>query len=79
MHHPPPIDYLAKDYQGFRRVMLERMALLAPGWTERSPADKDLWRLSPKLIQLAISHQNEVARMTDRLDDFTNRYSRTSN
>lgn len=39
VHHPPPIDYLAKDYQGFRRVMLERMALLAPGWTERSSAD----------------------------------------
>lgn len=39
VHHPPPIDYLAKDYQGFRRVMLERMALLAPQWTERSSAD----------------------------------------
>lgn len=39
IHHPPPIDYLAKDYGGFRRVMLERMSLLAPGWTERSSAD----------------------------------------
>ena len=39
VHHAPPIDYLAKDYQGFRRLMLERMSLLAPGWTERLPAD----------------------------------------
>ncbi|MET0828498.1 MAG: putative baseplate assembly protein [Microbacterium sp.] len=39
VHHPPTIDYLAKDYQGFRRIMLERMALLAPDWTERSSAD----------------------------------------
>ena len=39
VHHPPPIDYLAKDYGGFRRVMLERMSLLAPSWTERSSAD----------------------------------------
>ncbi len=39
VHTAPPIDYLAKDYEGFRRIMLERMALLAPGWTERSPAD----------------------------------------
>jgi Baseplate J-like protein len=39
VHHAPPIDYLAKDYQGFRRLMLERMALLAPDWTERSSAD----------------------------------------
>jgi len=33
------VDYLAKDYQGFRRIMLERMSLLSPGWTERSAAD----------------------------------------
>ena len=35
----PEIDYLAKDYQGFRRLMLDRLSLLAPGWTERSEAD----------------------------------------
>ena len=35
----PPIDYLAKDYQGFRRLMLDRLSLLVPGWTERSAAD----------------------------------------
>ncbi|HUP10188.1 MAG TPA: putative baseplate assembly protein [Caldimonas sp.] len=35
----PDIDYLAKDYDGFRRLMLDRMSLLVPGWTERSAAD----------------------------------------
>lgn len=35
----PVIDYLAKDYGSFRRVMLDRMALLIPQWTERNPAD----------------------------------------
>jgi Baseplate J-like protein len=35
----PDIDYLVKDYPGFRRLMLDRLGLLAPGWTERSPAD----------------------------------------
>ena len=35
----PSIDYLAKDYGSFRRLMLDRLSLLAPGWTERSPAD----------------------------------------
>src|SRR5262245_36602077 len=33
------IDYLAKDYASFRQLMLDRMAVLAPGWTERNPAD----------------------------------------
>lgn len=35
----PPIDYLAKDYPAFVRVMLDRLALLAPNWTERHAAD----------------------------------------
>jgi uncharacterized phage protein gp47/JayE len=35
----PAIDYLAKDYTGFRRLMLDRLSLLAPGWAERSAAD----------------------------------------
>jgi Baseplate J-like protein len=35
----PAIDYLAKDYQGLRRLMLDRLSLLVPGWSERSAAD----------------------------------------
>ncbi|TYT23816.1 putative baseplate assembly protein [Luteimonas viscosa] len=35
----PDIDYLARDYPGFRRLMLDRMDLLVPGWRERSAAD----------------------------------------
>lgn len=35
----PAIDYLAKDYQGFRRLMIDRLSLLVSGWSERSAAD----------------------------------------
>lgn len=35
----PLINYLAKDYASFRRLMLDRLALLLPQWTERNPAD----------------------------------------
>ncbi|HET9991770.1 MAG TPA: hypothetical protein VFQ65_24745, partial [Kofleriaceae bacterium] len=35
----PPINYLAKDYGSFRRVLLDRMAATAPDWKERNPAD----------------------------------------
>lgn len=35
----PPIDYTAKDYGSFRRLMLDRLSLLAPNWVERTPAD----------------------------------------
>ena len=35
----PSIDYLAKDYDTFRALMLDRLSLVAPDWTERTPAD----------------------------------------
>jgi hypothetical protein len=35
----PPINYLAKDYDSFRKLMLDRMAATLTDWTERSPAD----------------------------------------
>jgi len=36
---PPDINYLARDYDGFRQVMLDRLAVLTPAWTERHAAD----------------------------------------
>lgn len=36
---PPTINYLAKDYASFRRLMLDRLAVLVPNWSERNPAD----------------------------------------
>lgn len=35
----PDIDYLAKDYASFRRLILDRMSFLMPNWSEHSPAD----------------------------------------
>jgi hypothetical protein len=37
----PPIDYLARDYPSFRRLLLDRLAALMPARRERSAAD--LW------------------------------------
>lgn len=35
----PEISYLAKDYASFRRLMLDRLALTMPEWTERHVPD----------------------------------------
>jgi Baseplate J-like protein len=35
----PEINYLAKDYASFRQLMLDRIAVLVPQWSERNPAD----------------------------------------
>jgi hypothetical protein len=36
---PPQLDYLAKDYASFRRLMLDRLSTTVPDWQERNPAD----------------------------------------
>lgn len=56
---------------------LQRMA--EDGLVERSPYDQDNWRLSPRIVQIALAHQAEVAREERQLDDFKNRYSRSPN
>jgi hypothetical protein len=35
----PEIDYLAKDYSSFRRLVLDRLSTLMPDWRERHSAD----------------------------------------
>src|SRR5207245_5276350 len=35
----PDIDYLAKDYGSFRRLLLDRMSQLVPQWRQSSAAD----------------------------------------
>jgi hypothetical protein len=35
----PDINYMAKDYGGFRQVMLDRLSVLLPTWTETHAAD----------------------------------------
>ena len=43
----PIIDYMAKDYASFRRLMLDRLAVIMPEWKERNPAD-----MSVMLVEL---------------------------
>lgn len=38
----PNIDYLAKDYASFRRLLLDRLALTLPGWNEKNPSDVEV-------------------------------------
>lgn len=35
----PVIDYLAKDYASFRRLLIDLLPQLNPGWIERNPSD----------------------------------------
>jgi hypothetical protein len=35
----PAINYTAKDFAGFRKLILDRLAVIMPDWQERNPAD----------------------------------------
>lgn len=50
----PIIDYLAKDYASFRRLMLDRMRVTLPDWTERNAADLGITVV--ELIAYAADH-----------------------
>jgi hypothetical protein len=39
LREEPALDYLAKDYQSFRRLMVDLIAERNPSWQERLPAD----------------------------------------
>lgn len=56
---------------------LQRLA--EDGLVERSPYDQDNWRLSPRIVQIALAHLAEVTREEQQLNDFKNRYSRSPN
>lgn len=56
---------------------LQRME--ADGLVERSPYDKDNWRLTPRVVQLAVAHAEELAREERQLDELRTRYSRNPN
>ncbi|HEX2557258.1 MAG TPA: baseplate J/gp47 family protein, partial [Nitrososphaera sp.] len=36
---PAAIDYMAKDYASFRKLVLDRLSLIMPDWKDRNPAD----------------------------------------
>ena len=56
---------------------LQRLA--DDGLVERAPHGKDSWRLSPRVVQIATAHAQEVAREQRQLDEFNQRYTREPN
>lgn len=58
----PAIDYLAKDYDSFRHVLMTAMAERVPGWTSTSEADHD-----QVLIDLFAAAADELSDYQDRV------------
>jgi predicted phage baseplate assembly protein len=59
-YQEPVIDYLAKDYASLRRVLLERLALIMPAWTERHVPD-----LGVTLVELLAYAGDQLSYLQD--------------
>jgi hypothetical protein len=72
---PPDINYLAKDYDGFRQVMLDRLATLTP-WTETHAADLGI-AITEALAYAAdhLSYQQDAVSTEAYLDTARSRIS----
>ncbi|MFI9173372.1 putative baseplate assembly protein [Streptomyces lincolnensis] len=72
----PVIDYTARDYDTIRKLLLDRLALTTPDWTERNPAD-----LGITLVELLahtgdqISYQQDAVATEAYLDTARRRVS----
>jgi hypothetical protein len=59
---PVSIDYLAKDYVGFRQALIDFIPTRMPGWTERSEADVGMM-----LLELFAHTADEISYLQDRV------------
>jgi hypothetical protein len=59
---PVAVDYLAKDYAGFRQALLDFVPTRLPAWTERSEAD-----IGMMLLELFAATADTLSYMQDRV------------
>jgi hypothetical protein len=59
---PVAIDYLAKDYAGFRQALIDFIPTRLPAWTERSEAD-----IGMMLLELFAATADTLSYMQDRV------------
>jgi hypothetical protein len=58
----PAIDYLTKDYAGFRQLLLDQLPARLPEWTERSEAD-----MGVALVELFAEAADRLSYYQDRV------------
>lgn len=58
-------------------TLRDLQVLESEGVAERIPGRDEYWRLSPRLVQVAKAHDQELLRLRARIDETEQRYSRT--
>ena len=56
-------------------VLRDLQVLAEEGIAERVPGRDEYWRLTPRIVQIAVAHQDEVHRLQQRVGEFNQRYT----
>lgn len=71
------LTQIAENVNAQKSTVLRNLqALESAGAVERVPGREEAWRLSPRIVQLAIAHYDEVEQQNKRRQDFIAAYSR---
>ncbi|MBS0212340.1 MAG: helix-turn-helix domain-containing protein [Proteobacteria bacterium] len=71
------LTQVAQAIRASAPTALRTLEVLAQaGIAERIPGDEQSWRLSPRLVQVAIAHHDEAQRLHRSVDEFDRRYTR---
>lgn len=71
------LKQLAVALQTTPSTVLRDLEVMADeGIVERIPGREEHWRLSPRLVQVAHAHAEELTRMKSQLNEFDQRYTR---
>lgn len=71
------LKQIAEQLQATPPTTLRDLEVLAAeGVAERIPGRDECWRLTPKLVQLARAHDDDMRRMRTRVDELDQRYTR---
>lgn len=71
------LKQLAEAVQATPSTTLRDLEIMADeGVVERIVGREDYWRLSPRLVQTAHAHAEELSRLKSQLNEFDQRYTR---
>lgn len=71
------LKQIAEALQVADPTALRDLNLLADeGFAERIPGKEESWRLTPKVIQVARAHDDEMRRVRERIENIDQRYTR---
>lgn len=71
------LKQVAEAVQASPSTTLRDLEVLADeGFVERIPGNDEFWRLTPRVVQIARAHEEELSRLHHQVSEFNQRFTR---